>query len=60
MADELLAGRRAIVTGGGGGIGSAVVAGLHASGAAVAAVGRSASVHHAVVALPREAPSPWA
>jgi 2-deoxy-D-gluconate 3-dehydrogenase len=56
MADELLAGRRAIVTGGGGGIGSAVVAGLHASGAAVAAVGRSASVHHAVVALPRGGP----
>ena len=51
MADQLLAGKRAIVTGGGGGIGSAIVAGLHISGADVAAIGRSGSVHEAVAEL---------
>jgi 2-deoxy-D-gluconate 3-dehydrogenase len=41
----LLAGKRALVTGGAGGIGSALVAGFHAAGAAVAVVGRSETVH---------------
>ncbi|MCU1489220.1 MAG: dehydrogenase, short-chain alcohol dehydrogenase like protein [Acidimicrobiaceae bacterium] len=51
MADGLLAGKRAIVTGGGGGIGSAIVAGLHAAGVETAAIGRSASVREVVAAL---------
>jgi 2-deoxy-D-gluconate 3-dehydrogenase len=42
-----LAGRRALVTGGGGGIGQGIVVGLAAAGATVAVLGRSASVEDA-------------
>ncbi|MCU1491345.1 MAG: 3-oxoacyl-[acyl-carrier protein] reductase [Acidimicrobiaceae bacterium] len=52
LVEALFQGKRAIVTGGGGGIGSAIVADLHASGVSVAAIGRSASVHDVVAALP--------
>ena len=51
MYEELLGGKRAVVTGGGGGIGSAIVAGLHRSGAGVAAIGRSGNVHQVVDGL---------
>lgn len=43
MTGELLAGKRAMVTGGGGGIGSAIVTGLAQEGAHVAILGRSDS-----------------
>jgi 2-deoxy-D-gluconate 3-dehydrogenase len=57
VADGLLRGRRAIVTGGAGGIGSAIVAGLHVEGAAVAAIGRNPSVVAVAAGLP---PGPMA
>ena len=56
MVDELLSGKRAIVTGGSGGIGSAIVTGLHARGVEVAAIGRSGRVHDVVAALSPEGP----
>jgi 2-dehydro-3-deoxy-D-gluconate 5-dehydrogenase len=42
VTGQLLAGKRAIVTGGRGGIGSGIVAGLRGEGAAVVTIGRSA------------------
>jgi 2-deoxy-D-gluconate 3-dehydrogenase len=56
MDEELLSGQRAVVTGGGGGIGSAIVAGLHRYGVSVAAVGRSATVREVVAGLPAGGP----
>jgi 2-dehydro-3-deoxy-D-gluconate 5-dehydrogenase len=53
MASELfdLTGRRALVTGGGGGLGRAMAAALGDAGAAVAVLGRSESVDAAAAAL---------
>ena len=56
MYGELLAGKRAFVTGGGGGIGSAIVTGLHRHGVGVVAMGRSANVRHVVDGLARGGP----
>jgi 2-dehydro-3-deoxy-D-gluconate 5-dehydrogenase len=57
MYQGLLEGQRAIVTGGGGGIGSAIVVGLHGCGVNVAAIGRSSSVRQVVEGLSGEGPT---
>jgi len=58
--EELLEGKRAVVTGGGGGIGSALVTNLHRSGVAVVAVGRSANVRDVVAGLAGGGPQAFA
>lgn len=51
-----LGGRRAIVTGGGGGIGAGLAAGLHAAGASIVLIGRSSTVDEVAAELGASGP----